>query len=212
MRRGRRAALAAIAMAAPLGLLAGCGSLLTSDGPPDQVFVLRPTPLPPVATPAPVSLRLQRTAVEPGLDGPRIALVRPGNRLDYYAAARWAGSLAEVFDSLAAQSLRASGAFASIDSDRAGFGADYVLAITVRRFEAEYAGDAKGEAPPVARVHLECTVGHRRDRRTIVTFDVHTQSPAEANRLGAVVAALERAANEAMGQVIGRSAEALARL
>ena len=122
----------------------------------------------------------------------------------YYAGARWTGTLADVWHSLAAQRLRASGAFRNVDSDRGGFGAQYVLSITVRRFEAEYGAD--DAAAPVARVLLECTVGDRRTRTTLVNFDVATEAQAADNRLGPVVAALERAANDALTQVIERSA------
>lgn len=197
-----------VAAALLAALLAGCGGLKSNAG-PEQTYVLRPAPPAAPATPVPVTLQLMRPAVQPGLDTRRIALLRPGNRLDYYARATWPGPLAEVVQSLAAQVLRASGAFAAIDSDRGGFGADVVLAITVRHFEAEYGPD--GNAPPHARVKFECTVGDRRERTTLASFDAEAVVPAEANRLGAVVAALEQAANQALAQVIERSAEAAAR-
>jgi ABC-type uncharacterized transport system auxiliary subunit len=95
-----------------------------------------------------------------------------------------------------------------VDTDRGGFGAQYVLAITVRRFEAEYGADAQGA--PTAQVVLECTVGDRGARRTVGSFDVATSAPASDNRLSAVVAALDRAANDAVSQVIERSAGVVA--
>ncbi|MET0292211.1 MAG: ABC-type transport auxiliary lipoprotein family protein [Steroidobacteraceae bacterium] len=188
-------------------LLSGC-SLFRSNAKPEQSYVLRPAAAPAAARPAPVGVQLLRPAVEPGLDSTRIALSRPGNRLDYFAVARWTGTLGEVWQSLASQRFRASGAFATVDTDRGGFGATYVVAITVRRFEAEYGADE--QAAPTARVLLEVTVGDRSTRTTLASFDVTTESPATANRQGAVVEALERAANDAITQVIERSAGALA--
>lgn len=189
-------------------LVTGCSGL-KSNAKSEQAFLLRPAPPVAAATPVPVTLQLPRPVVQPGLDSPRIALARPGNRLDYYAGARWAGSLSDVVHSLAAQTLRASGAFASVDSDRGGFGAQVVLAITVRRFEAEYGADEN--AAPRARVVLECTLGDRVERNTLATFDVDTTVQADANRLSSVVAALETAANQALAQVVEHSSAALAK-
>ena len=187
-------------------LTGGC-SFLKSNAGAEQTFVLRPAPPVTAATPVRVTLQMLRPTVDPGLDSARIVLVRPGNRLDYYAKARWSGSLADVVHSIAAQSLRASGAFASVDTDRGGFGAQTVLAITVRRFEAEYGQDEM--APPTAHVRFECTLGDRLDRHTIANFDVDVAVPASENRLGPVVAALEWATNQALAQVIEKSSAAL---
>jgi cholesterol transport system auxiliary component len=197
--------LAAAALAALL--LSGC-SVFKSNAPSEQTFVLRPAAPAATATPVSAEIQLLRPAIEPGLDSTRVALSRPGNRLDYFAGARWTGTLAEVWHSLGAQRLRASGAFQNVDTDRGGFGAQYVLAITVRRFEAEYGAD--DQLPPTARVLLECTVGDRRSRTTLASFDVATSAVAADNRLGPVVAALEQAANEALTQVIERSAVTVA--
>jgi len=53
-------------------------------------------------------------------------------------------------------------------------------------------------------------VGDRGARRTVGSFDVATSAPASDNRLSAVVAALDRAANDAVSQVIERSAAVVA--
>jgi cholesterol transport system auxiliary component len=195
------------ALALTVALLAGC-SVFKSNALPEQTFVLRPSAPVAAGVTVPAGIQLLRPVIEPGLDSQRLVLVRPGNRMDYYAGARWTGTLADVWQSLAAQRLRASGAFASVDTDRGGFVAQYVLAITVRRFEAEYGADS--EAAPTVYVLLECTLGDRAGRATLASFDVATNVQADANRLGAVVAALERAANDAVTQVIERSAAAVA--
>jgi cholesterol transport system auxiliary component len=196
----------ALSLAAVAGL-AGC-SLFKSNAPVEQLYVLRPAAPVAAAATVPGGLAVPRPVVDPGLDSPRIALVRPGNRMDYYAAARWGGSLSDVLHSLLGQRLRTSGAFGVVDTDRGGVGAQYVLNVTVRRFEAEYGADADGA--PTAHVAFECTVVDRGARRTLASFDIATSAPADANRMGAVVAALERAANDAISQVIERSAAAVA--
>ena len=198
-----------LAAAAALGLaavLAGCGSILKSDAPAEQVYLLHAAPAPAApAAPLAATIRVLRPSPQPGLDTSRIALTRPGNRLDYYAGSRWAGPLGDVLGGLLTQQLRASGTFAGVDGDRAGFGPDFVVGITIRRFEAEYRDE---DSPPLVRVTLECTLGNRDTRETVANFDADVSVQAAANRLGSVVAALEQAAQQALTEVIARSAAA----
>ena len=184
-------------------LLAGCGGLTTGAA-PDQRDVLRPALAKGEGPRIEATLQLLHPVAEPGLDTARIALVQPGNRLDYYAGGSWAGPLTDVTESLFAQSLRGSGRFAQVASDAAGMGADFVLAVTLRRFEAEYA--AAGAAPRV-KLHLECTLSSRREHQQLAGFDIESAADADANRLGSVVAAMELAAQDAARQLVGKSAE-----
>jgi cholesterol transport system auxiliary component len=198
----------AMGVAATALLLVGCNPL-KSNQPAEQLFVLRPALASQAAAGAPrvaATVQLLRPVAQPGLDTARIALVQPGNRLDYFAGGRWSGPLVDVAESLFAQTLRGSGRFAQVNSDAAGMGADFVLAVTLRRFEAEY--DAVGGIPSV-RVRLECTVSSRSEHRQIASFDIEASSAADANRLGSVVAAFERAAQDASAQLAARSAEIL---
>ena len=198
-----RIAVCAAAFALSLSL-AGC-SLLQSSAGAEQRYVLHAGAVAVSGPRVPATLQLLRPIVQPGLDTLRIALVRPGNRLDYYAGARWAGPLDQVAEGLLAQTLRASGRFDQVASDGAAMGADYVLAVTVRRFELDDANE--GDAPK-AQVLLACTLSSRREHRQLATFDVAAEAPATANRLGSVVAALEAAAQDAARQVVTRAAEA----
>lgn len=195
-------------VAAAVAVLAsGCSSFGGRTG--EQLYVLH-APVPPAAQAARVeaTLQLLRPVAQPGLDTARIAVVQPGNRLDYFEGGRWAGSLEQVAESLFVQALRGSGRFAQVASDGAGMGADYVLAVTLRRFELEYASE--GSAPK-AKVVLECTLSSRREHRQLAGFDITTEAQAGANRLGSAVAALEQAAQDASRQMVERAAEIAAR-
>lgn len=188
-------------------LAAGCSGL-KSDAPAEQVYILRPGAAGVAATqPLSATLQVRRPAAQPGLDTNRIALTRPGNRLDYYAGSRWAGPLTDVVGALLAQSLRASGSFANVDNDRGGFGPDFVLAVTIRHFEAQYSSD---DSAPRARVALEATLGSRRERETLANLDADVTVQADANRLGSVVAALEQAAQQATAELLAKSTAATA--
>jgi ABC-type uncharacterized transport system auxiliary subunit len=192
---GRRmlGGLAAVALLA----LAGCGGL-RSDAEPDRLYVLR-VERPAASGEAPVAglLLVPRPAVQPGLDTARIALTRPGNQLDFYAAARWSGALPQVLTAFAVQSL--DGAFTTVAAaDRGPGAADFELLMTARHFEAEY--DDAGGAPQV-RVALECLLVSTSPRRVLSSFEVDVREPAERNRMSSIVAAFERAAQRALAEV-----------
>jgi cholesterol transport system auxiliary component len=191
--------------------LAGCAGLFKSSAPPTQVYTLR------AVAAAPASPAAQATAAAPpatavaaghlptlavsrpeafaGLGSDEIALLQPGGRLDYYSASRWAGNVPTMMQSLAIEALRNSGRFGAVIADGAPFGADYVLQIDIRHFEAEYGG---GGGPPTVHVALICTFGRPADRGPVSTFTTDAQVPAAANRLQAVVAAFDAATTTAL--------------
>jgi cholesterol transport system auxiliary component len=199
-----------LALVAAFAVVAGCGGLLKSGAPPLQIYVLRPAAVEaPAAAPVPGVLAVPRPVAQPGLNSPRIALTRPGNRLDYFAGASWGASLPQVVGALATESLRSSGRFEIVaEAERSG-GARYELQLTVRRFEAEYQDD--GAAAPSARVEFECLLTTSAPRNVLGRCDGAAVVPASANRMSAIVQAMEQAAQQALAQVIERSAEAAAR-
>jgi cholesterol transport system auxiliary component len=202
--------------------LGGCSGGLHSNAPAEQAYVLRAVT--DVAVPAetvhpsPAStLRVARPLAVPGLGSDRIVVVRADHRLDAYANSRWAGPLPEVVDALAVETLRSSGRFASVEDDRAPGAADYVLRMTLRRFEAEYAaiaGDTKASVaaapPPVLRVTLDCLVVRRGDGTIVASFTADASKPAAANRLGEAIDGFETALRTALSQVVLQTASAVA--
>jgi ABC-type uncharacterized transport system auxiliary subunit len=183
-------------------LLTGCSSL--GGRAEEQVYVLHAPTATSAGARVEATLQLLRPVAQPGLDSARIAVAQPGNRLDYFAGGRWAGSLEQVAESLFVQTLRGSGRFAQVASDGAGMGADFVLAVTLRRFELDYAAPG---GVPTAKVVLECTLSSRSEHRQLAGFNVVAETPAAANRLGSSVAALEHAAQDAARQMVDRAAD-----
>jgi cholesterol transport system auxiliary component len=223
-----RGASKAVAIGWTALLAAGCAGGLHSDAPPTQIYVLRataatsgaeangagsdetgsaiahPSPASSDATPA-QSVQLPRPSADPGLGTERIMLVRSDHRLDYYLGSRWAANLPDVVETLAIDTLRASGAWGAVHESPSPFFADYLLQINIRRFEADYTG---GTAAPRVIVVLDCTLVRRTGRELIASFVAQGQADAEENRLSAVVAAFEKAANAALTTMADRSAAA----
>jgi ABC-type uncharacterized transport system auxiliary subunit len=191
--------------------LAGCGGLKSSR-PAEQIYVLHASSG--VASPGRPDagqviagvLRVPRPEMQPGLDTHRIALTRASNELDYFADSRWGESLSKVLAAFAMETLSGSGLFETVvGSAPASVMGDFDLLLTVRHFEAAYAAGI-----PTARVAFDCVLLGGAPRRVLGRCDAEASEPAGENRLGAIVGALERAAQKAIADAGGRAA-ALAR-
>ncbi len=186
---------------------AGCGGVFESKLAAPQSYVLR---LPPAAEnpgDAPLgSVLVQRPETGPGLNTDRIALVRSEGRFDFYAAARWAAPTPDLVESVLVDALRGTGSYSAVLDDAAPFAPHYDLRVTLRRFEADYTGGAD----PVIQVVMDCTVGRRRGRNLLASFTVQGTARAEADRLGAVVAAFESATASAVAQLLTATRSAIA--
>lgn len=125
--------------------------------------------------------------------------------MDYYMGSRWAADLPDVVETLAIDTLRASGAWGAVHESPSPFFADYLLQINIRRFEADYTSDA---AAPKVHVVLDCTLVRRLGRDLVTSFVAEGTADAAENRLSAVVVAFEQAANAALTTLADRSAAA----
>lgn len=195
-----------LATVAAMSLLAGC-SVLRSDVEADRIYVLNaPADDATSATAAgamPGLLVIPRPTLQPGLETDRIALMRQGNELDYFALSRWSGALPQVLGALAVQSM--DGAFATVTGVERGAGpAQFELLLTVRHFEAVYAG----EGAPEVRVEIECLLVSAAPRRVVGQCDAQARERAAENRMAPIIAAFERAAHAALAEVRSKAVAA----
>ena len=185
-----------------LGLgMAGCSSLLHSDAPPVQVYTLRAGAVSAdgAANPHPAlaaSLRVAQPLAGPGLGTSQIVLLQTDDRMNVYAGSAWAADAPALIESLATQTLRASGDWSSVEDAESPFPSHYLLQISIRHFDADYS--AGTGAPPTVHVTLDCTLGSEGGRRLIATFVAAGRAAAAANRLGEVVAAFQQATDLAL--------------
>jgi cholesterol transport system auxiliary component len=155
-------------------------------------------------------LAVLKPQVRVGLDNDRIAALYPDRHLDYFAAARWSGPLDEVVQGLVVQFFQARAGLRNVSGDASAFASAYWLEIEVADFQAEYSSAGPDAGPPDVHVHLLARIGSSGDRRIIARFDADARQPAAANRLGAIVDAYERAANQALTEIAAGCATALA--
>lgn len=205
-RRILRAATAASVGATIAFILAACSGGLHSDTPATQVYVLRAATHPQVEQHTNTSLHVAHPTGAPGLSSDHILLVQSDHRMGYYVASRWPADLPSVVEGLAVDTLRASGAWSTVQDSSSAFSSDYLLQIVIRRFEADYSVSA---AAPEVHVVLDCTVGRRAGREVIDSFVAEGSAVAAANRLGDVVSAFEAASNKSLDEIAVRAAEAV---
>ena len=190
-------------------LLCGCGgSLFQTKVAPPSLYLLSATPKTPAAAAPriPVDLTVLRPRVRAGLETDRIAALYPDRRLEYFADARWSGPLDEVIQQLAVQQFHASAKLRNVGADASVFASDYWLEIEVTNFQAEYSAAA---APPTVHVHFLARVGTSADRHILAVIEADAEDPASGNRMSAIVDAYNRAADQALAEIISGTLQAL---
>ncbi len=194
---------------AGLAGLAGCtGSLLDSEAPAAEIYVLAPAPAANNSTGGgTLDVVVAEPSAAPGLLTERIAVLHPDRRLEYYARARWGSTAARVMQSVVVGSLQNQFTFRSVTAAPAGTAANYIIDFELRDFQAEYAGK---DAIPQVRVTVVANVIRVADRRLVKVVPANATVRATENRLAAVIAAFESAAQQ-VATTIGRdTASALA--
>ena len=188
-------------------LCVGCGSLLKTDLPPSTSYVLAPAPAASAGvTRSEADLSIGRPDLAPGLDTERIAVLK-GRQLDYYRGALWGGRATEIVQTLLVDSFNDQQLFRSVTTEQSRVASEYVLDVSVRDFQAEYASD---NDPPTARVTILGRLIRVVDRQLVDTFSATAQSKASDNRLGAVVAAFETAAHKVVLELAQKTATTIA--
>jgi ABC-type uncharacterized transport system auxiliary subunit len=195
--------IAAVA-ALVLLVLGGCGGL-ERNAPEPRVYVLTAAAIAPGPA-APADLLVLRPVVVPALATGRIATRWPGNRIDYYAGARWSGELAQNVQAAVVEAVRRSGRIRTVQPDPGRFSASHVLGVEVDRLEADYSGGGL----PVAKVTLVATVGRFQERQPLGTWAASYEHAAAANTLTDVTAALDAAFRDAVRDVVTPALDAVA--
>ncbi len=156
--RMRMAPVTMVLMGLAVPALTGCFSGLSSKLPAQQRYVLQPTfaaPAAPVTARA-GSVEVLRPSAAAGLGGDGIAVLRPGERLDYYTNARWAGDAPSTLQSLVIESLRDAGRFATRGIR---FRSVRIAVHPGPGTRALRGPDLRGDGPPSIEVTLVCSPG-----------------------------------------------------
>ncbi len=192
-RVSRRVVAAALALAP-----GGCSGLLpTGDAPPKLYTLTAATELGRGAA-VPWQLLVDVPVSVAALDTERIALSRSPTTVDYFADAALTDRAPLMIQSLIVQSFENSGRISAIARESLALKADYVLRAELRRFEAEYGG----EAVPSAQVRLAAKLVKMPERAISAQKSFAATARASQNQVPAIVEAFDGAFHQVVRQLV----------
>jgi ABC-type uncharacterized transport system auxiliary subunit len=146
----------------------------------------------------PVDLAILKPRMRPGLESGRIAALYPDRRLEFYAGGTWSGSLDDVLQNLTVQMFQDRSSLRSVSGESTRFVSNFWLELYVHDFEAEYGGSG----PPTIKVRFAARLGSTAGHDSVGNYEAQASQTASEDRLGPIVDAFERAANEALGKIV----------
>ncbi|MDH5834701.1 ABC-type transport auxiliary lipoprotein family protein [Luteimonas kalidii] len=191
----------AAALLAPLLLVAlgGC-SLLGGGGERERSTIYAPDPrveIDPSAPAASWQLSLSPPSGARSIDSFRIAVRPTPDELQVYSGAAWAKTPTDMLQDALLRALEDSGKLPSVARQGAGIAADYKLAIDLRRFEADYAGNAV----PAATIEINAKLIHTVDQGIVDARTFSAAEPAAGTDVALVVDAFSRSLSQVTGDL-----------
>ena len=179
-------------------VLCGCSTskLLTSTEPQQTIYTLRPIASTGLASAASAQIvEISMPSLPPGMDRDRIALfLDDGQKLDYYASARWSSSLDHILQDVTRRSISAVLPYVVAVTPEQDIEAEYRLQIKVNELQPVYGTDSK--AAPVLKASLEFTLIRQATNQVVSSFTLSKQSAPTENRLDMIILGLEQLLQE----------------
>lgn len=196
---------------AALMLLPACTSVLPQGQAAPRLFVLNVPRLtqPSQPKPLPVNLQIMQPQAVPGLDSERISLRKNGQEMDFYAGARWTGTVPRIVQSQLIETFENAHTLKSVGSEQVQFNPDILLAVEIRDFQAEYATD-NADTPPTVHVRLIARLIRAGKQEIMFTQSYEEKEPAAANRMQETVEAYNAAFARAASHMVQDVTQALA--
>lgn len=191
-----RKTMAAMALCAAL---AGCGVL---GGTKDAATIYAPDPRVQAEPSWPTvdwQLALSHPEAARMVDSLRIAVRPAPGELQVYKGANWAKTPTEQLEDTVLRALEDSGKIPAVARQGSGIAADYKLVMDLRRFEADYAGNAVPSAVVEANVKLL----HSPDQDVVASRTFLQSAPAGATDVASVTAAFSQALGRIGGEIAG---------
>lgn len=187
---GRRLGAVLAGMLVALSL-AGCSIL---GGSREPVTIYAPDPqvsVDPSWPQAAWQLALASPAAARFVDSHRIAVRPTPGELQVYKGARWFKPPSAQLEDTVLHALEDSGRIGAVARQESGIAADYKLAMDLRRFEADYAGNAT----PTATIVVNAKLLHSIDQEVIAARTFRQAVPVGGTDTGLVA--------QAFGQALG---------
>ena len=178
--------------------LAGCAVL--GSGERQRSTIYSPDPRVAVDPSAP-SVSWQLTLAPPmaarAVDNFRIAVRPSPEEMQVYRGASWARTPTDMLQDALLHALEDSGKIPAVARQGSGAAADYKLVIDLRRFEADYAGNAV----PAATIEFNAKLIHTRDQGIVASRTFRQARPATGTDIALVVDAFSRGLEAVTGEL-----------
>ena len=188
-----------IIMTAALALLlAGCSTseLLKSTEPQQTIYTLRPVEPSGLGSAAAARVvEITAPTLPPGMDSDRYVLfLDDGQKLDYFAAARWSAPLDYIVQDVTRRSASAVQPYIVATTPGQGVDPDYRLQMKVNEFQPVYGADSM--AAPTLKVSIEFTLVAVPEDKIVSSFTLTKHDVAAENRLDGITSGLEHMLQE----------------
>ena len=197
----RTSSLPTVLVAAAALALGGC-SLLGGGGERDRATIFSPDPRVPADPAWPAvdwQLALNTPSAARTTDTYRIAVRPSPGELQVYSGASWARSTTDMVQDTLLRTLEDSGRITGVARRGAGVAPDYRLEMDLRRFEADYAGNAV----PAATIELNAKLLHSVDQQIVASRTFLQAVPAAGTDVAQVADAFSRSLGAISHDVAG---------
>jgi len=196
---GVRGAIAAAVLSC--GLLAGC-SVFGGGSERERATIYAPDPRV-AADPSWPSVDWQLSLSPPSaaraIDSFRIAVRPTPAELQVYKGASWAKSPTDMLQDALLRTLEDSGRIRAVARQGTGIAADYRLVMDLRRFDADYAGNAA----PAATIEVNAKLLHSVDQNIVASRTFLRAEPASGADVAQVADAFSRSLGTIAGEIAG---------
>jgi cholesterol transport system auxiliary component len=184
----------------PLMALAACSVLGTTQR--DPVTIFSPdvrVPVDPAWPSADWSLVIAKPTAARVVDSARISVRPVPGELQVYRGASWAQPSTDLLQDAVQRTLEDSGRIRAVASSDAGILGDYRLVMDLRRFEADYAG----QATPAAVIEVNAKLVRNRDQQVVASRTFLQSSPANGTEIANVATAFEESLSALTRDIVG---------
>jgi cholesterol transport system auxiliary component len=201
MKPMRLTSLGVLPVAVSLMLLAGC-SVLGNGKQRDPVTIYAPQ-VKVAPDPSWPSVTWQLAVVKPTaarvVDSPRIAVRPVPGELQVYKGVTWSQPSTDLIEATVLRALEDSGKIPAVARAGSGIRADYRLVMDLRRYEADYAGNAA----PSATIELTAKLMHAGEQRIVASRTFLQIEPSGGVEVAQVATAFDTALEKLGSEVVG---------
>jgi cholesterol transport system auxiliary component len=133
------------------------------------------------------------------VDSPRINVRPSPSELEVYKGVSWAQPATDMLDDALVRGFEDSGRVAGVARATTGIRADYKLALDVRRFEADY----RGQATPAALIEVNAKLIHVIDQRVVADRTFRQEQPVPTTATADVARAFEQGLQAMTTELVG---------